>query len=505
MQDVHGSSDPSTNDAFSHDACFERGEVAGNVRLGKYEAHYEEIFAEVIEDGIITTEERERLDRAADALGLDKTRLRKLEVALQAAYEARHHVKIRDLSEIAEAEPRPSLRVSPAFGTPETLALQKRIAELEGRVAELEKELAEARAHIPVEVDFSGIVPDGAVAATEVDVETLLKRVRHDPRDASLLHALYGHFTRAGELDRRFTVAQALVFLGEANAEQKDLFAANGLEGLIRPTTSLTQESWRRLLFHPEEELLVGEIFSVIVSAVLLGRVSALRRDKQLPTLDPKKRQDPAKSTIQAVRCFSWASAILGMPTPPVFADPEVDAEIELIPGLPPSTRIGRRALSGRAPRELAFLAGRHLAWYREERFVRLLVPTIPDLEDLFLAALLIGHPALPLSTDMRARVSPLAQAIEPMLEPLAIDRLRGAFLRFVEEGGRTNLQRWATASDFTACRAGLLLAGDLHAAHTMLSHEDESQARPRMDDLLVFVTSDRYAALRKQLGIALL
>ena len=39
-------------------ACrsFEQGELAGHVTLGKFEAHYEEIFAEVIEDGVITLE-----------------------------------------------------------------------------------------------------------------------------------------------------------------------------------------------------------------------------------------------------------------------------------------------------------------------------------------------------------------------------------------------------------------------------------------------------------------
>ena len=78
--------------SFEHDSAFEQGEVAGNVRVGRFEAQYEDLFAEVIEDGVITAEERARLDKAADALGLDRGRLRKLEAALQAAYETRHHV-----------------------------------------------------------------------------------------------------------------------------------------------------------------------------------------------------------------------------------------------------------------------------------------------------------------------------------------------------------------------------------------------------------------------------
>src|ERR1044071_2004972 len=90
---------------FEFSQRFELGEVAGNVRLGKLEAMYEEAFAEVIEDGIITQEERAHLDKMADNLGLDRGRLRKLEQALQAAYEARHRIVIKDLSFVDEPPP----------------------------------------------------------------------------------------------------------------------------------------------------------------------------------------------------------------------------------------------------------------------------------------------------------------------------------------------------------------------------------------------------------------
>ena len=98
----------------------------------------------------------------------------------------------------------------------------------------------------------------------------------------------------------------------------------------------------------------------------------------------------------------------------------------------------------------------------------------------------------------------PISKAIEPILEARGIDRLRGCFLRFVEEGGRTNLQRWAAAVDKTAARAGLLLAGDLKSAQAILELEDPARAKERMDDLLAFAVSDRHAKLRKQIGIAI-
>jgi hypothetical protein len=485
---------------FEMNQRFELGEVAGNVRLGKLEAMYEELFAEVIEDGIITQEERAQLDKMADSLGLDRARLRRLEQALQAAYEARHRVVVKDLSSYEEPAPATIAPLEPATDQ-RTLALERRIKFLEGRIKELERELEEARSSIAVEVDLSDV--SSVKQAPDDDPAELARRVRHDPRDVDSLHALFRLYGKTNDPDRQWCIAQVLAYLGAGTPEELECYEKHRSTSLIRPTASVTPEAWRRLLFHPEEEPLVGEIFSVVVSAVLIGRLSALRRDKQLVKLDPARKQDPEKTTIQAVRCFHWAAKILGMHSPALYADPDYADFVEMVPGVPPSSRLGAKSLSGRSAAELAFLAGRHLGAFREEHFVKLLVPNARGLEDVFLAALSIGNPGLPMSAQVKQLVVPIAQAIEPILEPAAIDRLRGHFLRFVEEGGRTNLQRWSTAVERTCARAGFLLANDLKAAHAILGMEDPAHRDEKMDDLMSFVASDRYAKLRKQIGIA--
>jgi hypothetical protein len=487
--------------SFEHAEGYEQGELAGHVTLGKFEAHYEEIFAEVIEDGVITLEERARLHKAADALGLDRVRLRKLEEALQAAYEARHHVRVREVAD--EEAPPASIVISPqAAADPRVAALMTRVRDLEAQVADLTRELAVARSQVAVEVDLSNL---SAPAATPVEesADELARRLHSAPRDIDSLRGLYRIYGRQGETDRQWLMAHALVYLDAADASEKETFEQHRIEGLIKPSSSMSAEGWKSL-FHPDEEILTGQIFSVITPAVLLGRISTLRREKALPKLDPARKQDPKVSTIQAVRCFSWAGSILGLGSPPLYADPEFAGTVEMVPGVPPATRLGSASLSGRSHLELAFLAGRHLSYFKQEHFIRLLVASIPDLEDLFLAALSIANAGIPLSSEVKNRVGPVARAIEPVLEPVAIDRLRGQFLRFVEEGGRTNLQRWATAADRTAARAGLLLANDLGAAHSVFKLEDASSADAKMDDLLVFATSDRYAKIRQQIGLAL-
>lgn len=489
--------------AFEHMDGFEQGELAAQVRLGKFEAHYEEIFAEVIEDGVITPEERARLHKAAEALGLDRARIKNLEEALQAAYEARHHVRVRDES-LEEPAPQ-SIVLGPQAGAdPRIAVLQRKVRELENQIADLTRQLSEARAQVAVEVDLSNLAASSGSAAAEVveSADELARRLHGNPRDVNALHALYRLHERAGDDDRRWLVSQALVYLDAASSVERDTHARGLIDGLIKPKSSVPLEG-HKLLFHPDEELLTGQIFAVIAPAVLLGRISTLRRERALPKLDPQRRQDPKVSTLQAVRCFSWAGAILGLGSPPIYADPGYDGTVEMVPAVPPAARLGSAALSGRSPLELAFIAGRYLSYLREQHFIRLLVSTIPDLEDLFLAALSIANPRIPLSSDIKRRVEPIARAIEPVLDPPAIDHLRGHFFRFLDDGGRTNLRRWATAADRTAARAGLLLANSLGAAHAVFELEDPASVDAKMDDLIVFSTSDRYARLRRQIGLA--
>lgn len=483
---------------FEHQNTFAPGEVSGNVRLGRFEAQYEELFSQAFEDGVITTEERAQLDRAASALGLDRDRVLAVERALSSAWQARHGALVKPRPETPADMPVASLRPLELESHPHVQSLLRRIDALEGRIKTLQEELDEARSHIAVDIDFSDL---NAPAAQKGDPDDLYRGVRHDPRDVENLRALL-HAVEATEADRAVRIARVIAFLGQATAEERALVDRHASAGLIRPNASLTPDAWKRNLFHPDEELLTGEIFSIITSPVLLGKVTTLRHQNLLPKLDPQKLADPKTSTVQAVRCFGWVASILGMNAPPLYTDPSYDGVAEMVPGVPPTSRLGKAALSGRSPTELAFLGARHLAAYREDHFIRLLFPAIQDLEDIFLAALVIGQPQLPLAAGVKQRALPIAKAIEPLLEAAQIDRLRGHFMRFVEEGGRTNLQRWAAASDFTTARAGLLLADDLTAAKRMLEIERVHDLEGHVDDLIVFYTGDRCSRLRAQLGI---
>ncbi|MET0791968.1 MAG: hypothetical protein ABW061_10650 [Polyangiaceae bacterium] len=489
----------SVTPGFEHGAGFVAGEVSGGFGLGPLETQYEELFAEALADGVITPEERTRLEKAADNLGLDPQRLLRLEQAMVAAYQTRHRVQIVEHYEESAPSLSP-LRVEADGDAGRTLLL-KRIEQLEARVKELEGELRKAHASINVEVDLSDF--ESAAQDASEDPEEIWRRARRDPKNPESYRALSRVYAARQEKDRRFCVAQVLCALNAASNEERALVEQFRSPGLIAPRASVSATAWTDLLFHPEQELLTGQIFSLIAPAVLVGRVTALRRDKKLHQPPPTAKQDPLKATVTAVRAVPWAAAILGLAAPPIYIEKDRDAGYALMPGVPPFTSVGQRVLSGRGQLEHAFLVGRHLSGYRQEHFVKTLFNGVADLEDLFLAALTIGNPGLPIAEDMKRRVAPIAQAIQPMLEVQHVDALRGCFLRFVEEGGRTNLQRWSSATDKTACRAGFVLSNDIATALAVLAHE-EGQDGELGKDLLSFAASERYFKLRRQLGIAI-
>jgi hypothetical protein len=483
---------------FEHAQGFVAGEVSGSLGLGPLEMQYEELFAEALADGVITAEERSRLEKAADNLGLDRSRLLRLEQAMVAAYQSRHRVQIVEQYEDAAPSLSP-LRVE-AEGDAGRALLLKRVEQLEARVRELEDELRRAQAAVNVEVDLSDL--ESAAEAASEDPEEVWRRLRRNPTASDGYRQLFRIQSARGDADAAFRAAEALVALGAANSEERAAFEQGRAQTLIAPRGSISPAAWHDLLFHPEQELLTGQIFSLIAPAVLVGRVTSLRRDGKLHQPSPDTKQDASKATITAVRAVPWAAAILGLACPQLYVEKNRDSGFLHLPGVPPSTVIGKRVLSGKTQLEQAFSVGRHLSWYRQEMYVKTLFNAVPDLEDLFLAALTIGNPGLPIAEDMKRRVTPIAQAIQPMLEPQQVDALRGCFLRFVEEGGRTNLQRWSAAADKTAARAGLVLCGDLATALSALAAE-EGEHGELGKDLLWFSASDRYGKLRRQLGVA--
>jgi hypothetical protein len=430
-------------------------EDTGSFQAGDFEKQYEELFAEALEEGEISAEERHRLDLAAAALGLDPERARRLEAALLHAYESHAAITLAE-----RADPSSLADQAPKTSRPQ-----------------------------------SGFFEGADDRPTPV--------ARHSPilDENAELHERFGKARQANDLDVQFCTAGVLVRRKLATRDQTRVYENYRSVIPPKPTRSLTSKAWGRL-FHPDEDRCTGDVFAIIASAALLGRISAMRRDRSLPHLDPEKRHDPQGSTVSAVRAIAWAASTLGLRTPPIFVDPGEGLAFEIVPALPPAIRVGAPMLAGRSAVQLAFDCARQLTWFREEHFVCTLVPSIPYLEELFLAALSLGAPHIELLPDVQARVALVAEAILPVLDPPRLARLKEQVSRFLGQGGKTSLRRWAQAAEWTSLRAGLLLCGDLATACDVVAAEPNGVERTR--ELERFWGSEEASALRREIGIAI-
>jgi golgin subfamily B member 1 len=327
--------------------------------------------------------------------------------------------------------------------------------------------------------------------------------LRSQPRDADLLHALFGALQRGDDLDRRWCIAHALSYLGEANQQELDLYHAHRAEGLIRPTRAVNEDEWFELLSHPDEDLLTSRILAEIAPTMLLGAIPALRESIAPSLVNPEEKVDLQNSTLQAGRCIGWAARILGIDAPTIYASPSWQGTIDMVLTPRPCSRLGGSMLSGRSNAELAFFAGRHLCWYRREHVLARPRQVRRALDDMFLVGLIIGNPGLPLKASIRDRISPMAAAVRKLLDSAAINRLAGLFRDFVAQGGKTNLNDWVVGVERTAACSGLLLCNDLQAAEAAVGL-DTREPQAVMDELVLFHTAGRCTMLRKRIGVAI-
>ena len=223
--------------------------------------------------------------------------------------------------------------------------------------------------------------------------------------------------------------------------------------------------------------------------------------------LDARFKQDPATSTVTFAKTFGWAAQVLGIPSPALYVRNDVPGSIMPVAAVPPASVAGQTVLTGFSPQELTFICGKHLAYYRGEHYIRTLFPTQAELTIMLFAGVMIASPSTPLPGDIQTQVRATAQELARHMEPVQLEGLRMVVKRFIEEGAKANIKRWNQAVEVTACRAGLLVSGDLEIAKKIIASEPQLPGdlspQDKMKELLVFSVSESYAELRKTLGIA--
>ncbi|MBX3212149.1 MAG: hypothetical protein KF850_08965 [Labilithrix sp.] len=362
---------------------------------------------------------------------------------------------------------------------------------------ELRPDDAETRAAL---AELYAAKGDRMAAVRELELVTT-----HAPLRAQTYRRLFEHHQRAQRPDRAWLVATCLEELGASDVAQDLVIEQFRPEGPIRPTTAVSDGWWSELLAMDHGDPVVEDILLAVGDAAIALRLEELEAQKKLALLDPAKRQDKS-STVSAVRTFVWAARALGVSLPDLYVLDAVSSGVAAVPARTPSTALGPSALSGRTVQELAFLAGRHLTYYRAAHYPLVFFPTLAELSSLVLAAVRVVIPGI--SVPAPGVESRVADKLAERLGEEQTAALEEIVARLDERGGRLDLLAWIRGVELTAARVGLLLAGDLRVASRMM--KDESRAigelspETKRGDLLMFSASERYGVLRERMGVAI-
>ncbi|MBK8257330.1 MAG: tetratricopeptide repeat protein [Polyangiaceae bacterium] len=336
----------------------------------------------------------------------------------------------------------------------------------------------------------------------EKALATLIGNVHKNPYKPDTYRSLRRYYTENKRADAAFCMCQALYCMNAAEPDEERFFKRMRPEGAAAATDRMGDDDWGRMLMHSDSDPLLTEIMAIIEPAVLrkngqpfeaLGYNVAFK-------LDLSRHPYPMSQTL------FYAAGILGMEPPITFQNPNDPSGVAFLHAYQPAIVLGASALVLDLPTQAAaFIAARHLTYYRPGLYLRHLVATGTALRAWLFAAIRMIVPQFPVSAELEGPVRENLNVLEGMVTGQTRDRLASAVTKLLQAGA-IDLKRWVAGVDLTADRAGFVACNDLELASEMIKAADEgSSAVPQKDrlrELVLYSTSEEYFALRRRLGI---
>jgi len=327
----------------------------------------------------------------------------------------------------------------------------------------------------------------------------ILKRNPYKPDPYKLLRKLY---TEAKRADAAWCLCQALARMNFAEPDEERFYKRMRSDNAAAAVDRLTADDWGKHLMHHDADPLLTAIFAVIEPAVLRKNGQPLEAlGYQLAyKIDLGRHPYPMSQTL------NYACGVLGMDAPLTFQNPDDPGGVQFLHAHTPAIVLGAAALAAEIPTQAAaFIAARHLTYYRPGLYLRHLVATGTGLRAWLFAAIKLIVPQFPVSKELEGPVGGNLALIDPLIIGPARDQLASVVTKLLQAGA-IDLKKWVAAVDLTADRAGFVVANDLELAEEMIKAADEASAalpqKERIKELVLFSVSEEYFAIRRRLGI---
>ncbi len=325
-----------------------------------------------------------------------------------------------------------------------------------------------------------------------------------DPYRLDSLQALRRIYTSGKRPDESWCLCQALRCLQMADVDEEKFFKKYRLTSLPKAKRALDEDLYRRFVWHPAQDTGLTQIFATLTPAITSTQSQSL----ESLGVDPRNYTDPASDPTAMGRMLHHVAEMTGGRLPPVYHCPNDIGGLSFLFTAPPAIGIGQGARAGGPQQALAFVAGRHVSYFRSGHYIRQLIPTGTGLRTWLFAAIRQVSPKFPIPATMEGQVKECADAIRAQLTGPQRDSLRSMTQKLLEAAPELDMKGWMAGVDLSADRLGFVLSNDLKVANAVIeaSPEDGSvvSRKDRQRELHIFSVSEAYFELRKALGIAL-
>jgi len=333
-------------------------------------------------------------------------------------------------------------------------------------------------------------------------VRAQAQMLRQNPYRVSSYKLLRRLFTEARRPDPAWCLCQVLVVLNLADPDEERFYRRHRSENAAPAQAVLDEEDWATHISHEDADPLVTRIFAVIQPTIIRARTQPLAS----LGYDERFRLNLAEQPYAILQMLHYTQGVFGFEAPPVYQNPNDPSGLGFLHASTPSIVLGVAAFENSVPSQsLAFVAGRHLTYFRPGYYVRHLVPTGTGLKAWLFAAIKLCVPQFPVAPELQGQVDEALSFMTKDFQGARREVLASMVSKLLQSGGAIDLKKWVAAIDLTADRAGFVLAHDLAVATEVMRATDEAasvSAKERVKEIVLYSISGEYFALREKLMI---
>jgi len=347
---------------------------------------------------------------------------------------------------------------------------------------------------------------------TDKAIENYRFLVRAYPDQFEHYHKLSALYTTTGQMDRAWSTAGLLRILGKAHEAEDRMYDKFAPGQLAQPRRAFDEDIWFRYVMTQKEDPAMGQLFQFLYA--LLGPALIFKPHKAIG-LGKADRVSLKKRTAFAV-ALQHSSAVLGIPAPEVFTTPKT-AGLKLLKTQPMGLAVSPKILASKSVQGLGFHVAKRIV-YCSPWHVMAGIYDANMLHAFFMAAATLVNPKFPvlmpanqLPTEKARHVQVITEIRTKLSEALTPKTAKQLteLLKAVRNPDNPNvIQEWHRAIELTANRAALVVANDVDLVGRIVKGETVGMSsltpQEKLKDLFTYVLGDRFAGVRRHLGIAL-